>query len=498
MDHPNQTPPNNLSTISTYQPVFIAVFLMVLILKSIQLSDSDIIKSISTIPAYQVGHYKNIFVNLSEFEEQAMINDDFYEEESEDEGEDDEIDEVDSEDEEYDDQDNDNNKITLDSFLKYTPNVIRRNDWQNLNNTEKISFSNLLKAKITSNGEFILPEDEDKQTQAVVNQENQEQVQVFEEDRSKTLARSENRVKILRNYCENIFKIEHPLNKLKLQPGIRLHKMIYSSGRELEEKDEDEEEKDNEESDKIIGKPFTYCLPLKTGTTNWQKSFVKNYKPDINEKFLDPPFLFKLLYRVSDIKDFSFRRKVLNQTYTNDLNQTILGLNVRHPFARLYSAYHQKFEIKYYRKYLARYKIYGKKMKEIDEILNLEDPKRFATLNYSSKYVASFEAFLRLIALQKLDRYFNAHWQSIRYTCQPCYINYNFISHAETSTEDSLFILNKIFKEPRTESISGPYDKKQHKVRGIFEKLDKSLVDEIYEIYKDDFLMFGYSLEDDY
>lgn len=131
-------------------------------------------------------------------------------------------------------------------------------------------------------------------------------------------------------------------------------------------------------------------------------------------------------------------------------------------------------------------------MQEIDKLHKIPD-------NYSHKYIASFEAFLRLIQTTKLDRYFNTHWQSIKYTCQPCYVNYNFISHTETSTEDSAYILDKIFEDQLVmENINGPYQKSIYKVKPIFDKLDFKLVQDVYEIYKDDFLMFGYSLEDDY
>lgn len=141
-------------------------------------------------------------------------------------------------------------------------------------------------------------------------------------DKTKILKQQEVRLATLKNYCEK-FRLAHPANRLKLLPNIRHKKLIYSN----------------------TPKEFVYCLPLKTGTTNWQRGFVKNFSPNITEKYLNPPLIFKMLYRVSYIESLDKRRRAL-------IDRSIIrGINVRHPFSRLYSAYHQKFELTYYKKY---------------------------------------------------------------------------------------------------------------------------------------------------
>merc|ERR1712173_489977 len=97
---------------------------------------------------------------------------------------------------------------------------------------------------------------------------------------------------------------------------------------------------------------------------------------------LTPPLLFKIYPRVSDIvpeanggrrkykignlkrvqlRALKRRKKVLAAS-----ESSIHGINVRHPLARLVSAYRQKFEKNYYEEHEAIYRSYGKLMRYFD------------------------------------------------------------------------------------------------------------------------------------
>ena len=102
----------------------------------------------------------------------------------------------------------------------------------------------------------------------------------------------------------------------------------------------------------------TACLPLKTGTTNWQRAlgalrFVKNGKPQVDPAGINSTDAFKLLPRYHPIYDSSFsqakRGNIFKNCQANGLQNRVKSssylrfINVRHPFSRLFSAWRQKF-----------------------------------------------------------------------------------------------------------------------------------------------------------
>jgi len=226
---------------------------------------------------------------------------------------------------------------------------------------------------------------------------------------------------------------------------------------------------------------FTFCLPLKTGTTNWQRAFLRNLNPNVKPHELKTPALFSKLPRISDLED-SLQEITLKRT------DYVHGINVRHPFSRLFSAYNQKFKKSFYTRFKKMFSPYGNIMMKIDK-------KRKIVFD-RDEYVASFESFLRMIARVKHDRYFDMHWKTYYRTCSPCKFSYNFISHTETATEDSGYILKKIFKKNVT--IEAPYNPKKTFVKQLFNAMDPDLIQAVYSIYEDDFKMFGYSLDDNF
>ena len=82
----------------------------------------------------------------------------------------------------------------------------------------------------------------------------------------------------------------------------------------------------------------------------------------------------------------------------------------RHPFARLFSAWNQKFK------------------RNNDRWRDFIDVKieHFETVNNrsGSSHLNSFDAFLKHIAATKRSKDFNVHWSSIYRSCRPCSIDY--------------------------------------------------------------------------
>ena len=233
---------------------------------------------------------------------------------------------------------------------------------------------------------------------------------------------------------------------------------------------------------------FTYCIPLKTGTTNIQRLLVRNTCSNLTETKLSVPRIFYQLPRLSDF--MKSKQNYTNYQPVRDILTSDIGhaLNVRHPFARLASAYRQKFETNFYRKNFRMYKSYGQIMQRYDQLRGR---------NYTSedKYIASFESFLVMIAESDPKNY-NIHWKTFEQTCGPCNHNYNFISKTETAELDSQYFSEKYIGVPT--AVDTAYGGSTFYSKGMFEGLPKQLVDAIYAIYKRDFEMFGYSPKDNF
>ena len=155
------------------------------------------------------------------------------------------------------------------------------------------------------------------------------------------------------------------------------------------------------------------CLPPKTGTTNWQIAFIENQARNddfvkLNVSELVPPLVFTKSERLRKVirnkhgqgdenqnlniddsthkKPMQFLRKILfDKTWIN-------GVNARHPYAKLYSAFSQKFEKNYYIKSYIYYKKFGDLMMLLDAEWRREGKEFYL----GESHVASFESFLRM------------------------------------------------------------------------------------------------------
>ena len=88
------------------------------------------------------------------------------------------------------------------------------------------------------------------------------------------------------------------------------------------------------------------------------------------------------------------------------------------------------------------------------------------------------------------------HWKPFISRCAYCSVPYAVISKAETFEEDKRFIGEMAgvqFEDIQAHKSSGGGTKEL--ARKHFEQLDVQTVDQLYEFYKVDFEMFGYSPE---
>ena len=105
-------------------------------------------------------------------------------------------------------------------------------------------------------------------------------------------------------------------------------------------------------------------------------------------------------------------------------------INVRHPLARLYSVWRDKFRnghpwFPYIRN---RYKNY----------IDILEQKNMTAEDHEY----SFEAFAELAALTPFDSQRDKHWQSMTHFCSPCQFHYGYITKQENAEFDYPAVLN--------------------------------------------------------
>lgn len=221
------------------------------------------------------------------------------------------------------------------------------------------------------------------------------------------------------------------------------------------------------------------CLPPKAGTTNWQRYFAGLLDSEREPEDFGVPEVFDQLPRL------------LKNVNTDSVAQLIEQyaafskmINTRHPFARLVSAWRQKFAKDFWNgtKFLKKF---GRKIAEFDDD-DVPDTHHF-----------SFMQFVQYVANDRMDNY-DYHWQSITYQCLPCRVKYDVIVHQETSSSDAEFFTE--YKQLNgTTHLPGQYMDSPLLSSSLvdhFQGMPRSLIEKLYQIYYDDFLLFNYSIDE--
>ena len=247
------------------------------------------------------------------------------------------------------------------------------------------------------------------------------------------------------------------------------------------------------------------CLIPKAGCTNWRRTFVAVWKrkhvdkisPFTNStgKFdsgfykIVPQFANNKHYSVTDLDKIGIESRWWNRMIT-----------VRHPFSRLYSVWMDKFHVHPnkldYTRQLASFKKLAKRM---NLIIGKENSLKQHHIIKDENSMVDFETFLRFIAYgEKID---DPHWGSYYKLCAPCDINYNIIIKLETldsEIEDVFRILKVpkfVGKFPSGNFHSGSKNVTDELVKNIYRSLPNELVLDLYEHYREDFILFDYEIE---
>lgn len=179
--------------------------------------------------------------------------------------------------------------------------------------------------------------------------------------------------------------------------------------------------------------------------------------------------------------------------------QLLTFVFVRHPFARLVSAYTDKMENKpgtkmtYWiiEKYRKKAIAAGGGQVVVGQPVMTDLPKDYPTpLEFSLHVLADAEKY----GIENI----NPHWQSQWGCCPFCTLEFDIIGHLETFQTDMDFVTDAmnwhgILQEDRHEnSALSSRNDGELKMREFFSQLPKNITWKLYQLYALDFAMFGY------
>lgn len=273
---------------------------------------------------------------------------------------------------------------------------------------------------------------------------------------------------------------------------------------------------------------FTVCMPEKSGCTLYQRFWFALNKTDLN--YLNPktvdqnvkglddkdPYeafsIYRYTPRLSKLHDFS----PSDEDILNDEWKRVI--NIRHPFERLYSGYRDKFYVKNIDcpRFVKSYK------KSIDNYEKNKSHPMFGAKDCSThgnkkhhKYMVSFHAFLRYILSTPFTK-INQHFLPISHICTPCDVDWDYISTQPTINDDIFTVfqnfaagnsssdrdfINKVRSEKDSNDLISfkSYPKSKTAKMAFYnisqKKGGKGLIQNLYNKFEWDFLLFGYELD---
>lgn len=174
-------------------------------------------------------------------------------------------------------------------------------------------------------------------------------------------------------------------------------------------------------------------------------------------------------------------------------------MNVRHPLSRLVSAWRDKFRVpvsstshKGDAGYIQPISYW---MKKYGKFINAKFGRE--EFEIPEGYYVALESFLDYVAWVGRDARYDHHWKSFNYHCRPCQLKFQFITKAETSTQDADYILKKanIGDIPNVK-LPDMYETSPLKSKNpedYFVKVSHVTIERLHHAYRDDFRLFGYS-----
>ncbi|XP_030623851.1 carbohydrate sulfotransferase 11 [Chanos chanos] len=225
-----------------------------------------------------------------------------------------------------------------------------------------------------------------------------------------------------------------------------------------------------------------YCYVPKVACTNWKRVMMVLSGRGRYAHPMDIP---------SNEAHVPANLKTLNQYSIADINYRLKSylkfLFVREPFERLVSAYRNKFTLRYNTSF---HKRYGTRI--------VRRYRRNATAEaLQSGADVTFREFAEYITDPATQREgpLNEHWQTVYSLCHPCHVHYDLVGKYETLEEDAGLVLRLAGV---ADTLSFPSYAKSTRTTDqmtamFFNNISAQQQNQLYQLYKLDFLMFNYS-----
>lgn len=223
---------------------------------------------------------------------------------------------------------------------------------------------------------------------------------------------------------------------------------------------------------------LAYCLLRKVGSSSFSNDMLKIEGLSDNGGV-----------RVYKIIDDNFERLSPTSFRSSKFKKHLTFIFVRHPFTRLVSNFKDKADCDpNARQCVSFYKNY------FHDIMRRY--RNNSDVTPSSRL--TFREFVLYLIETPIGN-FNDHWIPYWFSCEPCYMNYDFIGKIESFNEDREFLFKqlglyeRVDKFQQTNKKSCSSDKESY-----FSQLTKSEIEKLYLKYKYDFELFDYSPDDYY
>ncbi|XP_026492516.1 carbohydrate sulfotransferase 11 isoform X2 [Vanessa tameamea] len=226
-----------------------------------------------------------------------------------------------------------------------------------------------------------------------------------------------------------------------------------------------------------------WCNIFKAASTSWMYNF--NLMANYTATFLD---------KTKEVPLELARKKYARPTVEmirKAQGDSITFLIVRHPLERLASAYNDKIVHAWPKSF------HDQMGRRIIKKYRKSSVKPVPTERYPV-----FEEFVSYVLDEaKVKRTLDMHWTPYTDFCTPCKFNFDVILKFETLDEDQRFLiqmarLQEIIKPEWRNSGKGTNT--LHNINHLYSRLKKSQLDGLYNLYKYDFQLFNYTIDNYY
>jgi len=264
----------------------------------------------------------------------------------------------------------------------------------------------------------------------------------------------------------------------------------------------------------LQGGSVVWCPVFKAASSNWMEYLMQLSELDskkiasIKRKFRNQPNVQARM--VAPKLSMDNLKKLEGKNTTKKL------LLVRHPFDRLLSAFRDKLERCSTNKKCTvanwYYDKYGKKIvsKYREKAIQKFSSSYFSKSNNSGSPIPPSEPFTRTADLPSWWEFVqyvkdtppgnhDEHWKPVSLYCTPCAYSFNYILHFENIQQEEKHLLSEIDQSNSTKQEWKNRNRaditNEQLIEKYFSQLDNDDILDLYEIYKQDFQLFGYQFQ---